>query len=196
MFLLLLLLVFFSKWYKAIPESCVFLITLKQKRTIFFVHGRVFLKLLLINHEINTARHPVSVARNMKLPQSLCSHSFQCQQGERNGADESITEWCLRECWENDVRSSYAKRPVSEQTRAGEAGRPDWLKGEAGKVSGRCSRVQTRQPGQGAQGLTGWAGELEVAAVCRQKPEIGQETESRPHGSKGAGCECSEDSKH
>ena len=35
------------------------------------------------------------------------------------------------------------------------------------------------------------AGELEVV-VCRQKPEIGQETESRTRGEQvGAGCECS-----
>lgn len=94
---------------------------------------------------------PISVARDVRLPQGLCSYSFQCQQGERNGVDESIIEWCLREHWENDVLSSLPKDQYQSRLGACSWGDLTRLKGEAEKVPGRCSEGTDKAAWPGAR---------------------------------------------
>lgn len=56
---------------------CIF-DNLEQKRTIFFVDGRVFLNYYELAMKSILQDTPISVARDMRLPQGPCSHSFQC----------------------------------------------------------------------------------------------------------------------
>lgn len=79
MFLLLLLPVFFlADGARPFQKAMCIFDNLEQKRTIFFVDGRVFLNYYKLTMKSILQDTPISVASDMRLPQGPCSHSFQC----------------------------------------------------------------------------------------------------------------------